>query len=260
MYDPEYHRAYREENKEKIRAYKAAWHARNKDRIAANRPTDQASRAAAVERVRAWTAANADRRKEYVKRYTAENAEKIKEAARARYHANKEEKLAAAKAYREANPEKVAASIEKWHAANAGHIKEWRKAYYVKHSDAIKARVRQWAQRNAHNEAVKASRSARGKAWRTAHPEKHNAKAAYRRAAKIHRTPKWLTPDDRWMIEEIYHLAQLRSQVTGVEWHVDHVIPLLGKTVSGLHVPGNLRVIVGVENLRKGCRFEGEIS
>ena len=87
-YDPEYHRAYREENKEKIRAYKAAWHARNKDRIAANRPKDAASRAANVNRVQAWVAANHERRKAYVERYQKENAEKIAATGRSRYRAN----------------------------------------------------------------------------------------------------------------------------------------------------------------------------
>lgn len=144
MYDPEYHRAYREENKEKIRAYKAAWHARNKDRIAANRPTDQASRVAAVERARAWTATNADRRKEYVKRYTAENAERIAQEHRERYAANKEKRLAQVAAYRAANPEKVKHAIQV--AAKAWRQKyPWRAAANVrKRQTAQQQRTPQW--------------------------------------------------------------------------------------------------------------------
>lgn len=207
-YDPEYHRAYREENKEKIRAYKAAWHARNKDRIAANRPTDQDSRAAAVERVRAWTAANADRRKEYVKRYRAENAEKIKEAARARYQANRDARLAANKAYKEANPEKV-------------------------------------------KQAIRVA----AKAWHQKYPWKSAAAVRKRQTAKQQRTPRWLTPDDLWMIEQAYELASLRTRMTGIKWHVDHVIPLQGKSVSGLHTPTNLRVVTAKENMAKGNRY-----
>jgi len=80
---------------------------------------------------------------------------------------------------------------------------------------------------------------------------KWNARNAKRRAAKLQRTPEWLTDDHLWMIEEVYELAQLRSKVTGVDHHVDHVVPLRGKTVSGLHVPWNLQVIPWYENLSK---------
>ena len=72
---------------------------------------------------------------------------------------------------------------------------------------------------------------------------------------KAKRVPAWLTPDDHWIIKEIYSLAALRTQMLGFEWQVDHVIPLQGKTVSGLHVPTNLQVIPMEENCRKGNRF-----
>jgi hypothetical protein len=71
---------------------------------------------------------------------------------------------------------------------------------------------------------------------------------------KTQRTPAWLTPEDLWLIEEFYETAAERTKSTGVQWHVDHMIPLRGKTVSGLHVPGNLQVILGTENSRKGNR------
>ncbi len=80
---------------------------------------------------------------------------------------------------------------------------------------------------------------------------------AKRRASRIQRTPAWLTVDDLWMIKEIYSLARLRTQVFGFKWHVDHIIPLQGGTVSGLHVPKNLRVIPWIDNQRKFNKFEG---
>ena len=76
--------------------------------------------------------------------------------------------------------------------------------------------------------------------------------ARARQLDKAKRTPAWLTNEDKWFIEEIYDLAAKRTQATGVSWHVDHKLPLRGKTVSGLHVPMNLQVILGVENSRKG--------
>lgn len=84
---------------------------------------------------------------------------------------------------------------------------------------------------------------------------KVNATNKKREVAKKQRIPAWLTPDDFWFISEIYDLAALRSAATGVIWHVDHIVPLQGKSVSGLHVPTNLRVILGQENLAKNNAF-----
>ena len=81
------------------------------------------------------------------------------------------------------------------------------------------------------------------------------ANDAKRHAAKIQRTPAWLTIDDLWMLEQAYDLAAMRTKLFGFSWHVDHVLPLQGKYVSGLHVPTNVRVIPGVENVRKANRY-----
>jgi hypothetical protein len=51
---------------------------------------------------------------------------------------------------------------------------------------------------------------------------------------------------------EAHRLRQLRNKLFTFEWHVDHIIPLKGEIVCGLHVWNNLAVIPKVENLRKG--------
>ena len=79
--------------------------------------------------------------------------------------------------------------------------------------------------------------------------------SAKRRAIKLKRTPSWLTEDDLWMMQEAYSLAKEREQYTGIKWHVDHVIPLQGKLVSGLHVPNNLQVITAYDNLSKSNKY-----
>lgn len=93
------------------------------------------------------------------------------------------------------------------------------------------------------------------KAWKAANKGKVNANYKRRYAAKLSRTPAWLTEDDLWMMDEAYRLAQLRKTLTGIDWHVDHIIPLQGTNVSGLHVPTNLQVIPAKANLSKGAKW-----
>jgi len=76
------------------------------------------------------------------------------------------------------------------------------------------------------------------------------------RSAKDARQPSWLNAGHLFEMESIYnYCAALRS--AGLDYHVDHIVPLRGNTVSGLHVPWNLQVITGAENMSKGNRFNG---
>lgn len=82
------------------------------------------------------------------------------------------------------------------------------------------------------------------------------ANEAKRRSIKTQRTPEWLTVDDIWIINQAYELAALRTKMFGFKWHVDHIVPLKGNLVSGLHVPWNLQVIPAHENISKHNKFE----
>ena len=73
--------------------------------------------------------------------------------------------------------------------------------------------------------------------------------------AEIERTPVWANFD---VIDALYAESRKISRETGIPHHVDHVIPLRGKLVSGLHVEGNLQIITASENCSKHNRFEVE--
>ena len=150
-------------------------------------------------------------------------------------------------------------------ARDKENMKRLQREWYLRNKEKAKARARAWELANP-EKALEKKRK-----WREENREQHNAtnrawnaknqhvKTAHegkRRAAKMQRTPNWLTPDDLFFIEEAYHLAKLRTELTGIEWHVDHILPLQGKTVSGLHVPTNLQVIPAKENLKKSNRHE----
>lgn len=93
------------------------------------------------------------------------------------------------------------------------------------------------------------------KSWAKANPGKRNRIIAARRAWVKRATPLWLTDADRRRIEEIY--LEAASYGRGV-MHVDHIIPLRGKLICGLHVPSNLRIIPALANVRKGNRYGSE--
>jgi hypothetical protein len=95
------------------------------------------------------------------------------------------------------------------------------------------------------------SRLAQKKEYRQSNRGKINALVAARKKVIKQRTPKWVTKEELWLIKEAYELAALRTKMFNFSWHVDHVLPLQGETVSGLHVPNNLQVIPWLDNIQK---------
>ena len=153
-------------------------------------------------------------------------------------------------------------SLEEFYTSKAT-----KSGYMYKCKSCSKEAKKQWAAKNSKKVKVynkkyscKKSRKEYMKKYMTKHQQENkaywNTRNSKHRAAKLQRTPEWLTVDHLWMIEEVYELAQIRTEATGVSHHVDHIIPLKGKLVSGLHVADNLQVLTAAENLSKNNRYE----
>lgn len=148
-------------------------------------------------------------------------------------------------AWRLANPEKHSASTQKWIDGNrelhGTRVKRWQAA----NKDKVRADAKAWVAANPEKVKAKALRHIKK------HPDAYTARSVASVAKRAKRVPQWLTSDDRWVMREAYNLAKLRTNVFGFVWEVDHIIPLRGKLVSGLHVPTNLQVIPKTDNRRK---------
>ena len=84
----------------------------------------------------------------------------------------------------------------------------------------------------------------------------HCSRQNKRRADKLNATPKWA---DLKAIEGIYEMSRLLSKSWGEAYHVDHIVPLKGVTICGLHCEDNLQVITAKENLTKSNKFTQEV-
>ena len=109
-----------------------------------------------------------------------------------------------------------------------------------------KASNKAWYETN--KEQVKA----RAKAYSKANPAKMNAKNAKRHTAKLQAIPPWITPAQLQSIELFYQAASWVQSILEEPIEVDHIVPLQGKDVCGLHVPWNLQLLPAALNRSKG--------
>lgn len=143
------------------------------------------------------------------------------------------------------NRDKMRAASTWWKTENAERVKAYDAASKRANGERNLVAYRAWAARN--KDHVKARRAE----WLASnYPRVLALNSAYR-AAEVGATPAWLTDEHKAQIRALYEDAQRLTAETGVKHHVDHIVPLRGETVTGLHVPWNLRVITAAENVRK---------
>jgi hypothetical protein len=127
--------------------------------------------------------------------------------------------------------------------------------------EVVKDRKNEWYQENReaviNNAATRPAHVLREyrNAWKANNKTQVLADNKVRRRKHREATPPWLTRKQKSEIRQLYQIAITMTQTTGEQYVVDHIVPLRGKDVCGLHVPWNLRVITQEENLKKSNKL-----
>lgn len=162
--------------------------------------------------------------------------------------------------------------------------KVWSHIHYLQNEQTYKTKSHEWRQRNEEKyrtriatylsrHDVQQMARIRMRMWVAKNPERKRQmdsefnqknrslvtsyKAKYH-ATKLRAMPAWLTDEHHQQIRAVYAEARRLTEQTGTRHEVDHIVPLQGKIVSGLHVPWNLRVLTRDENNRRPRIYAGD--
>lgn len=143
--------------------------------------------------------------------------------------------------------------------------KERRKAYYDDNKEHTLQQAAEWHKANRESEISRMktyrlenrpSVLSAQKKWRDNNPAVMAHHDAKRRAAKLQRRPSWANEQ---LILAYHNEAKRLEELTGIKFHVDHIIPMQGELVSGLDVETNLQLLPAHENLGKSNSFDPEL-
>lgn len=149
------------------------------------------------------------------------------------------------KKYHVDNHDKSIQSAINWKQKNQEKVRCYSKEYYTKNKEAINLKQR----------AASLKTKEKRRDYRLKNKDRYTMHKATRRFLEK-ASSVYNDEFNQFLMEECYSLSRLRSDITGIKWHVDHIIPLNGKNVCGLHVGINLQVIPATENLRKSNNYE----
>jgi len=158
------------------------------------------------------------------------------------------------------NSDRISAARRERYAADSQHresITEKNRESHLKHREERVSAMREAyalnpspykARAKVYRHAMMTDPGWRGQQHRTKALERSKA----HKFAKSRAMPKWASREE---ILKLYEVARSMTDLTGTEYHVDHIYPLRGKNFSGLHLPWNLQVMPGHENMAKGNRI-----
>lgn len=143
----------------------------------------------------------------------------------------------------ERNKEAVNARKRAWRAANKEKVAAMKTRYYEANKEKIAAKNREYGQTNKEKISIKS------REYAERFPERVVARNALNRNPKC--VPPWYGELDELVVAEAVDLRNRRRALTGFDWHIDHVVPIKGRNVSGLHVWNNVRVVPEIVNRKK---------
>lgn len=207
----------------------------------------------------------AEAKKAYGAAYRGERKAEFAAKARVYYLANRDKIIARSKAHYADNREAKKAYVTKWqkelspekraeYRANANvnltpeRIAKKKAAGKIRY-DAKRDELLAWCR--AHHHRNREKRLAQKRVWSKANLHLHAHYSAKRRGLMFQATPAWA---NEFFVEEAFHIAAVRTAMTGQPWEVDHIVPLDSKLVCGLHWEGNFQVVPRLVNRSKGNR------
>ena len=143
---------------------------------------------------------------------------------------------------------------KRYKAENKDSVEEYSKSYRKEYYRINREKKLAW-QKNYRAENLDARREydrEQSKRHYQENKDMYLEKGARRRSRKLQATPPWLDDAHKKRLRSIYRACQNVTDKSGKKHHVDHIIPLKGENVCGLHVWWNLRIIPAEMNLAKG--------
>lgn len=152
------------------------------------------------------------------------------------------------KKYVTLNAEKHKAGCDKFKRENLEKVRAYKQKWAKNNPDKISLKNKRWSQ-------TESGKTSRRNAIKTYYFKRYDRIIDMQRRRNFilkKGTPRWLTDDQLNEIKWFYQTAREMSWLSESPLEVDHIVPILGKNVTGLHVPWNLQIIPRIMNQEKG--------